>query len=324
MRKSAKFVGLDVHQATTVAAVREASGRVSARCVLPTEEAALVEFMEGMRGRIHVTFEEGTQAQWLHDLVAPLVERVVVCDRRGESKRGNKGDGVDCEELSELLRRGGLRPVYHGSPGVGALKELTRTYENLVEDSTRAMLRLKALFRARGTIALIEHGVVGGVRGLGGQQLRSLPSEDSLPTAGCEGVDVEIEEQAYVKFREPQVRQHLRDMDRGELLYGLEFDDHQPLDEHVDPVPTFQIDVQVADSNRHLPLHLQPTLPERRLETDLVGVLQHSRPEISMDVDRPANDRAGYPVGIKFLKTGAPFVSFDPVRALRVTLFGRV
>lgn len=150
MRKSAKYVALDVHQATTVAAVREASGRVIARCVLPTEEAALVEFIGGMRGRIHVTFEEGTQAQWLHDLVTPMVERVVVCDRRGESKRGNKGDGVDCEQLSELLRRGALRPVYHGSPGVGSLKELTRTYENLVEDSTRAMLRLKALFRARG------------------------------------------------------------------------------------------------------------------------------------------------------------------------------
>jgi hypothetical protein len=30
------------------------------------------------------------------------------------------------------------------------LKELTRAYQNLVEDSTRVMLRLKALFRARG------------------------------------------------------------------------------------------------------------------------------------------------------------------------------
>jgi transposase len=150
MRKSAKYVGLDVHQATTAAAVREASGRVIARCVLPTEEAALMEFLEGMRGPVHVAFEEGTQAQWLHNLLVPMVERVVVCDRRGESKRGNKGDIVDCVQLSELLWRGVLRPVYHGSPGVAALKEFVRTYENLVENGTRAMLRLKALFRARG------------------------------------------------------------------------------------------------------------------------------------------------------------------------------
>jgi transposase len=52
--------------------------------------------------------------------------------------------------LSELLRRGALRAVCHGSPERAALKELARTYQNRVEDGTRVMLRLKALFRARG------------------------------------------------------------------------------------------------------------------------------------------------------------------------------
>lgn len=77
------------------------------------------------------------------------MERVVVCDRRGESRQGNKGDQVDADQLSELLRRGGLRAVYHGSASRATLKELARTYRTLVEDSTRVMLRLKALFRAR-------------------------------------------------------------------------------------------------------------------------------------------------------------------------------
>jgi transposase len=150
MKRSTKYVGLDIHQATTVVSVRAESGRVIARTILPTEEPAIVEFFRGMRGAIHVTFEEGTQAQWMHDLLAPLVDRVVVCDRRGKSRRGNKGDQVDADELSELLRRGALRSVYHGSPGRLTLKELTRTYQNVVEDSTRVMQRLKALFRARG------------------------------------------------------------------------------------------------------------------------------------------------------------------------------
>jgi hypothetical protein len=35
-----------------------------------------------MRGTVHVAFEEGTQAQWLHDVLVPLVARVVVCDQR--------------------------------------------------------------------------------------------------------------------------------------------------------------------------------------------------------------------------------------------------
>jgi transposase len=47
------------------------------------------------------------------------------------------------------LRTNGLRAVYHGSAHRATLKELTRTYANLVEDSTRVMQRLKALFRAR-------------------------------------------------------------------------------------------------------------------------------------------------------------------------------
>jgi transposase len=149
MKRTTKYVALDVHQATTVASVREESGRVIARSVLPTERGALTEFVRGMRGARHVTFEEGTQAQWLYDLVAPLVDRVVVCDRRGAARQGNKGDQVDADQLSELLRRGALRAVYHGSADRATLKELTRTYRNLVEDATRVMLRLKALFRAR-------------------------------------------------------------------------------------------------------------------------------------------------------------------------------
>jgi len=150
MKRTSKHVALDVHQATTVASVREESGRVIARTILPTEDGPMVEFFRGMRGTIHVAFEEGTQAQWLHDLLEPLVHRVVVCDRRGEARRGNKGDQVDADALSELLRRGSLRAVYHGSAERATLKELTRAYQNLVEDATRVMLRLKALFRARG------------------------------------------------------------------------------------------------------------------------------------------------------------------------------
>jgi transposase len=148
MRRTTKYVALDVHQATTVAAVRAQSGRVIARSILPTEPSALIEFFRGMRGSIHVAFEEGTQAQWLYDLLTPVVDQVIVCDRRGEP-RGNKADQLDADKLSQRLLSGDLRAVYHGSHDRLTLQELTRTYLNVVEDSTRTMLRLKSLFRAR-------------------------------------------------------------------------------------------------------------------------------------------------------------------------------
>jgi len=69
MKRSTKHVALDVHQATPLASVREDSGRVIARSILPTEAPALVEFFRGMRGTIHGAFEEGTKAQWLHELL---------------------------------------------------------------------------------------------------------------------------------------------------------------------------------------------------------------------------------------------------------------
>ena len=150
MKRSTKYVALDVHQATTSASVREPGGRVIARAILPTAAPALVEFFRGMRGAIHVAFEEGTQAQWLHDVLVPVVDQVLVTDRRGTPQQGNKGDQTDADQLSELLRRGALRAVYHSSPQRETLRELARAYTNLVEDSTRVMQRLKALFRGRG------------------------------------------------------------------------------------------------------------------------------------------------------------------------------
>jgi hypothetical protein len=56
MKRSTKYVALDVHQATTVISVREEGGGVIARTVLPTERGAILEYFRGMRGTIHVTF----------------------------------------------------------------------------------------------------------------------------------------------------------------------------------------------------------------------------------------------------------------------------
>jgi len=150
MKRTSKYVGLDVHQATTVIAVCDEGGRVIARSVVSTAADALVDFFRGMRGTIRVIFEEGTQAQWLYDVLIPVVTEVVVCNRRGDVQRGNKGDHTDAEQLADRLRWGGLRSVYHGSPSRETLKELARSYQTVLQDATRTMQRLKAMFRARG------------------------------------------------------------------------------------------------------------------------------------------------------------------------------
>lgn len=145
-----EYLAFDVHQATTVATVRDEHGAIRLRATVPTEASAILGLVRGLGPRVHIAFEEGTQAQWLHDLLEPHAERVVVCNVRGRSERSNKSDRIDADGLSEMLRVGAVKSVYHGaSGGVRTLKELARCYTNLVEDSTRVMLRIKALFRAR-------------------------------------------------------------------------------------------------------------------------------------------------------------------------------
>jgi transposase len=144
-----QYLAFDVHQATIVATHRDPGGSIVMRATTPTEAKAVVRLIRSAGARVHVAFEEGTQAQWLHDIVAPHAERVVVCNTRGESERGNKNDRIDADRLSERLRLGSLRSVFHGAKSLITLKELVRNYNNLVQDSTRVMQRIKALFRAR-------------------------------------------------------------------------------------------------------------------------------------------------------------------------------
>jgi hypothetical protein len=67
---------------------------------------------------VYVTFEEGTWAAWLYDLLKPHVRKVVVCNPRKNSllKQGSKSDQIDAKKLTELLRLGSLSAFYHGEP----------------------------------------------------------------------------------------------------------------------------------------------------------------------------------------------------------------
>jgi transposase len=143
---------MDVHTATISVAVRDAAGKLIMESVLETKASTILQFIHGLRGELHVTFEEGTWAAWLYDLLKPHVTNVVVCDSRRNAllKEGSKSDRIDGRKLSELLRANLLRPVYHGENGLRPLKELVRAYLTLRQDLTRVMNRVKAIYRGWG------------------------------------------------------------------------------------------------------------------------------------------------------------------------------
>jgi len=148
----AKYIGMDVHQATISVAVRDSRGNLVMEAIVETKAETILQFIRGLRGSLSVTFEEGTWAAWLHDLLQPHVTRVVVCDPRKNAllKVGNKNDRIDARKLSELLYLNKLSSVYHGEPGIRTLKELARSYIAMTRDLTRVMSRLKAIYRSWG------------------------------------------------------------------------------------------------------------------------------------------------------------------------------
>ena len=43
------------------------TGKLMMESILETKAATILQFVHGLRGSLHVTFEEGTCAAWLHD-----------------------------------------------------------------------------------------------------------------------------------------------------------------------------------------------------------------------------------------------------------------
>ena len=136
---------MDVHQESISIAVRNNVGKLVMEGVVETKANLIVDFLHGQRGELQVTFEEGTWATWLYDLLKPHVGKLVVCDPRKNSRQGNKNDRIDARELSDRLYMNKLSSVYHGGAGVRTLRELARSYLTISKDLARVMSRVQAL-----------------------------------------------------------------------------------------------------------------------------------------------------------------------------------
>ncbi len=146
---STKYIGMDVHTESISIAVRNSLGKIVMECVIETKASTILQFIDGLRGDLRVTFEEGTWAAWLYDLLKPHVTEVLVCNtRKNALLNGSKSDRIDARKLSEMLHMNNIKSVYHGQHGLRTLKELGRSYLTITKDLTRVMNRLKALYRS--------------------------------------------------------------------------------------------------------------------------------------------------------------------------------
>src|SRR6202795_5317067 len=97
---STKYIGMDVHKKSNSIAVRNAAGKIVMECVIETKASTTLQFIHGLSGDLRVTFEEGTWAGWLYDLLKPHVTELLVCNPRKIAllKDGSKRDGSDAQK----------------------------------------------------------------------------------------------------------------------------------------------------------------------------------------------------------------------------------
>ena len=70
-----KYIGLDVHLASISIAVLNAAGKLMMEATVEMRAEALLDFLAGLRGSLHVALEEGTYAEWLYELLSPQGRR---------------------------------------------------------------------------------------------------------------------------------------------------------------------------------------------------------------------------------------------------------
>lgn len=144
-----RYIGLDVHAQSCTLAVVGPSGKRIRTEVLETNQRTLVAALRAIPSPRYLCMEEGTHSAWLHEILAPHVDEIVVTVP--PKREGNKNDARDAWRLAEDLRRGAIETrVYKAPPAFAALRNAVKGYRLVTRDATRTKNRLRAIFRSRG------------------------------------------------------------------------------------------------------------------------------------------------------------------------------
>jgi transposase len=144
-----RYIGMDVHATSCTLCTVGPSGRKLKNDVVETNGQALIQYLKQIPRPRHLCFEEGTQSAWLHEILSPHVDELVVVGVT--QSRGSKSDAKDALGLAQALRLGAIdTPVFKAPRRFAQLRYLATSYDQITRDVTRTQTRIKGLFRARG------------------------------------------------------------------------------------------------------------------------------------------------------------------------------
>ena len=144
-----RYIGVDAHASSCTLGVVGPSGKRLGSHVVETNARALIEVLRTIPRDRHVCLEEGTLSGWLHEVLEPHVEELVVAGVR--QSQGPKSDKRDAFALADQLRIGSLdTKVYKSRGQFRRLSQVAKAHGLLVGDTVRVKNRIKSVLRSRG------------------------------------------------------------------------------------------------------------------------------------------------------------------------------
>ena len=143
-----RYIGLDAHSSSCTFGVISERGKRVKHQTVETNGNVLIEFVKTVPKPRYLCAEEGTQSQWLYDLLLRHVEQMLVVQPK--KTKGNKDDIRDAYKLAEDMRIGAATPIFKEQGQYKRLKSLTHTYSMVKSDTVRIQNRIKAIYRSCG------------------------------------------------------------------------------------------------------------------------------------------------------------------------------
>lgn len=144
------YIAIDLHANNSVIGYMNQDGRY----IEQQQVATTAERLQGAVAEIpsetkYLTLEQGNQAFWAGEQLAPYVDRLTICDPRRNklvTRSEDKSDSVDTRRLCELLRLGSLEEIWRPDR-MGDRRlfyQLVKEYEWIKKQLITAKRRLQA------------------------------------------------------------------------------------------------------------------------------------------------------------------------------------
>jgi len=148
------WIGIDAHKQFCTISVLNNKGVLISQRDIPTNESDLIQSIISIKGDRNIAIEESSIANWLFLTLQPYASNLIISDPLKNNwihSSEDKSDKVDSVKLADLFRMNRISAVYHTEiKALTIMKKLINHYDKLVQNSTRAMNRIKGEYTSVG------------------------------------------------------------------------------------------------------------------------------------------------------------------------------